>query len=140
MAQGKTQVLYVVWSATEKRSYGEFLNKDCAVRHMGTTMLRLAGREYGKFIQESKHTLTYDDYWRYGRLHLEDFYVGNFTLKRKIWNDKVQGFTDFDEEYEFSMKENIDRHKLESVLVETAMKIIGAPGKENSLRRSSSAV
>ena len=125
----KDMVLYFVWSEVEKKSYGEFLNLDCAVRHLGTTMMRQAVKEYAKYLYENRHKMTKEDYLYYGKLYLDDYYTGNFTLRRKVWDDHAQGYVEFDNEYEFDVKQHIDHKKIVEQFVNIAIKVVGAPGR-----------
>jgi len=128
----KNQILYSVWSETEKKSYGEFLNKECALKFVGITILRLSSKEYSKFLIDNRGTLTEADYYHYARLHIQEFYNGNIVLKRKIYSDKFQGFVDFDSEYSFDIEEYIDMADLVNTLVKKAIEIVGKP---NGMRR-----
>ena len=121
------QIMYSIWSENDKKSYGEFLNKECALRYMGTLILRLSSKEYSKYLFENKGRLTEEDYYYYAKIYIEDYYIDNIVLKRKIWNDQIQGFIDFDDEYTFDISEHIDRSELVKILVKKAIEIIGQP-------------
>lgn len=118
------QILYVVWSEQDNREYGEFLNRECALRYMGTLILRLSAKNYSKFIYDNVGKIGEDDYYHYSKIYIDDYYQGNIVLKRKIWNDHVQGFVDYDDEYQFDISEHIDRSELVKILVKKTIEIV----------------
>ena len=125
---GKNQILYVIVKDATKQQAAEFLNKECAVRWCCGYILRTAGHEYGKFLNDSWKTLSEADFRHYAKVYVEDV-MENHSLKRKVWSDEAQGFISFDDTYITDLAELISKDELAGILEKKAHEIIGSMTK-----------